>query len=171
MPEFEVCDGHTVCRPARYLAQRDDDGLPRMATHSMSGASDTHSNMLSESSVGHASSFDEEVFSAQRAVPDFNPTRVRAGSGSDFSIATSDPLTQVGPSPFAPLCVSVACIHLLQIGCVPARGGFQGLALKYEGLHLHFALMSDALCQPQLLHGPRLLFTSLTLLLIAASFA
>ena len=70
--------------------------MRRMAVPSTSGASDM-SNVLSESSAGRASSFDEEVFSAHRAVPEAAPARLQpgAGSGSDFSLANSEALTQV----------------------------------------------------------------------------
>lgn len=46
--------------------------------------------------MGRASSFDEEVFSAHRVIPDVTHGRSTAGgSGSDFSPPNSEPFTQV----------------------------------------------------------------------------
>ena len=69
--------------------------MRRNAPHNLSATSDVMSNVLTESSVGMASSFDEEVFNAHRVVPDAHPTRLPGGSGSDFSPPNSEPFTQV----------------------------------------------------------------------------
>ncbi|KAK9792476.1 hypothetical protein WJX73_002427 [Symbiochloris irregularis] len=82
---------------SRTITMEEEAAMRRTALRSTSGVS---IDGITESSAGHASSFDEEVFSAHRAVPDSAQPlpRLHVASSSDFSAegegGASDEFTQ-----------------------------------------------------------------------------
>ena len=83
-PHAEQC--WTEHFPSSRSTRETEDSYNRsVASRNLSGASENMSGIMTGSSMGRASSFDDEVFRANRALPDATMTQRSGGGASDLS--------------------------------------------------------------------------------------